>query len=60
MKLSKAILIGLEIEVEFDGNNLYTHTEADGTEYQAVVTTDGRIIVFDESHNGWLQIGREY
>ena len=58
MELSTVTLIGLEIKVKFNPANLYTHIEADGTEYQAATTADGRIIVFDEAHNGWLQIAR--
>ncbi|NCB47009.1 hypothetical protein EOM81_08340 [bacterium] len=58
MELSKVTLIGLGINVKFNPANLYTHVEADGTEYKAATTTDGRIIVFDEAHNGWLQIAR--
>ena len=51
-------LHGLDVVVEYDMNDLFMYTEDDGVEYEAVVTTDGRLIVWDEAIGSWIQIKR--
>ena len=53
--MKKVTLIGLEIEVEYDEEELFDYEESNEV-YQAVVTTDGRLIVWDDGEGGWLQI----
>lgn len=58
MKESKKVtLIGLNIEVEYDDEEVYYWIEESET-LEGRQTTDGRIIVWDDAHNGWIQVWR--
>lgn len=46
-------LLGLEIKVQFDPAEVYT---VEGVEY--VITTDGRLISWDDAANSWVQVRR--
>lgn len=56
--MKKVELLGLDIEVEFDETEIYQYTEEDGQEYEAVITTDGRLIGWNDGENSWMQIKR--
>ena len=53
--MKKVILIGLNVEVKFDEGEQFAYEEGNEV-YWAVVTTDSRLIVWDDGENGWLQI----
>ena len=57
-KMTKVILSGLDTEVEFDETKVFSHTEEDGQVYEAAVTTDGKLIAWDDGANSWTQIKR--
>lgn len=54
--MKKVELLGLDIEVEFDENEVFKYEEEDGEIYDAVTTTDGRLIAWDDGANSWIQI----
>ena len=56
--MKKVSLLGLEVKVEFDESEIFDYTELDGCVYQAVWTTDDRLIIWNDAENSWMQIGR--
>lgn len=57
-KMKKVELLGLDIEVEFDEAEIFEYTEDDGEKYEAAVTTDRRLIAWDDGSNSWVQLKR--
>ena len=55
--MKRVNLVGYEIEVEYDEEEVY-YWQEEGTTLEGYVTTDGRVIVWDDAHNGWLQVWR--
>lgn len=56
--MKKVNLLGLDIDVDFDEDQMFLYTEDDGVEYHAAITTDGRLIVWDDGANSWVQASR--
>lgn len=56
--MKKVTLLGLEIEVEFEESEIFDYTEADGNHYEAVWTSDNRLIIWNDGANSWAQIER--
>lgn len=53
--MKKVTLIGLNVEVEFDEEEVFDYEEGNEV-YRAVVTTDNRLIIWEDGEGGWLQI----
>lgn len=51
-------LLGLDIEVEFDEADVYQRENSDGNMTDAVITTCGRLIAWDDGANSWVQVSR--
>lgn len=59
--MAKVTLFGLNVEVEFDENDVFTNEELTEQGYEeCAVTTDGRLIAFDEAVCDWVQLRGEY
>jgi glucose/arabinose dehydrogenase len=57
-KKIKVSLLGIDEEVEFYETEIFEHTEEDGKIYDAAITTDGRLIVWNDGANSWIQVKR--
>lgn len=50
-------LFGLEIEVTINEDETFEYTTSCGDVYeQAAITTDGRLVAFDDSVAAWVQL----
>lgn len=56
--MKKVELLGLDLEVEFDENKIFDFVNSDNETVDAVVTTDGRLIMWDDGANSWVHVAR--
>ena len=49
-------LLGLDIVVEFDDKKIFDFLTSDMALTDAVVTTDNRLIAWDDGANSWVQV----
>ena len=56
--MEKVELLGTDIEVEFDESEVFEHKTSTGDIYKAAITTDGRLIGWDDGANSWVQLAR--
>ena len=57
-KMKKIELLGLDTEVEFNESEVFEHETSTGDKYEAAITTDGRLIGWDDGANSWVQLAR--
>ena len=56
MKRTELFLGQETVEVEFDETKTFKYIEEDGEEYEGAETTDGRLIVWNDGQNEWVQV----